>query len=218
MCHYGKIFIFTIGGVLFFSAIASCAVQPAASEKVSLAAIFSDPSASPSVIHKVQNGETLGKLAKQYGTTVDLIKRRNHIERDTIRIGQTLSIWTGKLSICISKSKNTLALKYEGEVLKEYPVSTGYNSSTPAGEFTIVEKLVDPVWYHHGVVVPPGTPDNFLGSRWLGLDKSSYGIHGTVEPELIGQPVSSGCVRMLNSDVEELYSVIPKGTKVVIEN
>ena len=45
-----------------------------------------------------------------------------------------------------------------------------------------------------------------------------YGIHGTVEPELIGKSVSGGCVRMRNADVEELYMLIPEGTKVLVED
>ena len=76
--------------------------------------------------------------------------------------------------------------------------------------------MENPVWYHKGEIVPPGTPDNFLGTRWLGFDLPQYGIHGTVEPQLIGQSVSHGCVRMHNEDVEELFTYIPYGTKVKI--
>jgi lipoprotein-anchoring transpeptidase ErfK/SrfK len=67
-------------------------------------------------------------------------------------------------------------------------------------------------------VVPPRSPENFLGTRWLGFNIPKYGIHGTIYPELIGQSVSGGCVRMRNEDVEELYAIIPVGTKVVIKD
>ena len=50
----------------------------------------------------------------------------------------------------------------------------------------------------------------------MGFDMEGYGIHGTIHPDQIGQPVSAGCVRMLNTDVEELYDLIPEGTKVSI--
>ncbi|MCX5679981.1 MAG: L,D-transpeptidase [Candidatus Omnitrophica bacterium] len=55
-----------------------------------------------------------------------------------------------------------------------------------------------------------------LGSRWLGISKPSYGIHGTTQPESIGQSVTEGCVRMRNEEVKELYILVPEGTEVVI--
>ena len=182
--------------------------------------IFSDvPTPSQTIIYEVHPRETLSKLARTFHTTVDLIKKRNHLDSDVIRSGQKLSIWTGRFHIVIHKSDNTLTLKIDDQIIKVYPVSTGKESTaTPIGEFTIKDRLVDPVWFHRGIVVPPGTPKNFLGTRWLGFNIPKYGIHGTVEPELIGKSVSGGCVRMRNVDVEELYILIPEGTKVLIED
>lgn len=178
--------------------------------------IFSNAPTEHSVIHEVIAGDTLGELAKRYGTTVELIKINNNLKNDVIRLGQRLRIWTGQFNIFVDKSQNILILKQGDEVLKVYDVSTGLNSSTPVGEFKITTKLIDPVWFNRGVVVPPESPQNVLGTRWLGFDIQGYGIHGTVEPETIGQAVTAGCVRMRNKEVEELYSFIPMGTKVVI--
>jgi len=47
---------------------------------------------------------------------------------------------------------------------------------------------------------------------------TGYGIHGTWEPETVGSAVSKGCIRMLNTDVEELFDIVPVGTAVTIEN
>ena len=168
------------------------------------------------VMHEVVVGDTLGKIAKTYKTTVELIKRCNNLKSDIIRIGQRLRVWTGTFNMLVDKSQNILILKDGNEVLKVYNVSTGENNSTPIGTFEIASKLVDPVWFNRGVVVPPESPENVLGTRWLGFDLPGYGIHGTIEPDSIGQQVTAGCVRMLNADVEEIYSLIPKGTKVVI--
>jgi lipoprotein-anchoring transpeptidase ErfK/SrfK len=52
----------------------------------------------------------------------------------------------------------------------------------------------------------------------MGFDKPAYGIHGTIEPKSIGTQASEGCVRMLNKEVEELYSLVPVGTKVTIQD
>jgi len=108
-------------------------------------------------------------------------------------------------------------LTHQDEVLKVYKISTGEGNITPVGNFEIVSRLVDPVWFPPGGgAIPPESPQNVLGTRWLGFDLSGYGIHGTIDPESIGDQVTAGCVRMYNEDVEELYSIIPRGTQVAI--
>ena len=62
----------------------------------------------------------------------------------------------------------------------------------------------------------PGGLENPLGARALYLGSTLYRIHGSNEPETIGQAVSSGCVRMLNEDVIDLYSKVRVGTRVVV--
>ncbi len=185
-------------------------------ERVNLNIILLDVPIAERQLYTVKKHDTIGTIAQRYHTTTAVIQSRNHLQDNLIYPGQTLSLWVGQLSIHISKSENKLFLKNRDEVLKIYPVSTGKEGSTPTGVFTIATKMVDPVWFHHGVVVPPGTPKNFLGTRWMGFNIPKYGIHGTVEPQFIGQAVSSGCVRMRNEDVEELYKIVPKGTKVEI--
>lgn len=167
-------------------------------------------------IHTVEPGDSLAKIAKKYRVTIAFIKKSNGLVSDTIRIGQRLRIWTGVLSVFVDKSQNILVLKSDDEIIKIYSVSTGTNNSTPIGTFTIEGKLVDPVWFKSGAVIPASSPENALGSRWMGFDRAGYGIHGTIEPESIGQQVTAGCVRMRNPDVEELYDLLPEGTKVTI--
>ena len=62
----------------------------------------------------------------------------------------------------------------------------------------------------------PGGPDNPLGARAMYLGSSLYRIHGSNEPWTIGQAVSSGCIRMRNEDVIDLYEQVKVGTKVVV--
>lgn len=185
-------------------------------EDLNLTMILSAGQADKVTVHEVQSGDTLGKLARKYNTTVDLIKRNNNLAGDTIALGQKLRVWQGSFNIYVDKSQNILILKDGNEVVKVYRVSTGENNATPAGKFKIVNKLIDPVWFNRGVVVPPESPSNVLGSRWMGFDVPGYGIHGTIEPETIGQQVTAGCVRMRNEEVEELYSLIPVGTEVTV--
>ena len=138
------------------------------------------------------------------------------MKSDVIRIGQKLRIWKSDFNIHVDKSQNILILKDGNEVVKTYIVSTGENNSTPVGEYSVTTKLVDPVWFNKGIVIPPESPENALGTRWMGFDLPGYGIHGTDEPETLGSQATAGCVRMLNAEVEELYSMVPKGTTVVI--
>ena len=122
-------------------------------------------------------------------------------------------------TILVDKSDNTLMLKENNTVLKTYVVSTGTHNSTPVGTFKVTKKLENPTWYKPGGgVVGPLDKNNELGTRWIGLSMKGYGIHGTVEPEKLGQQVSAGCVRMKNKDVEELYALVKPGTEVIIRN
>ncbi len=63
-----------------------------------------------------------------------------------------------------------------------------------------------------------GGPDNPLGARAMYLGSTLYRIHGSNEPETIGQAVSSGCFRMTNDDVKDLYSRVSVGTPVIVKN
>lgn len=165
----------------------------------------------------VQPNDTLKKIARTYGTTVEFIKHLNRIKSNRLKIGQKLLISDVTFIVEINTTLNRLYLKVGDVLIKEYPVATGKSGTeTPVGSFFIQSRYPYPTWFHKGVVIPGGAPDNYLGSRWLGLDKPQYGIHGTIFPEQIGHSVSKGCVRMKNEDVEELYEVIPIGTRVVI--
>jgi lipoprotein-anchoring transpeptidase ErfK/SrfK len=72
----------------------------------------------------------------------------------------------------------------------------------------------------HDAMGVPGGPENPLGARalylWQGNKDTLYRIHGTNEPWTIGKSVSSGCIRMVNQDVVDLYESTPVGTKVVV--
>ena len=63
-----------------------------------------------------------------------------------------------------------------------------------------------------------GGPGNPLGARAMNLGGTVYRIHGTNAPETIGQAVSSGCFRLVNDDVTDLYSRVPLGTKVMVQH
>ncbi len=185
-------------------------------DNVNIAILFSQTPTEDSFFYEVVKGDSLAKLAKKFGTTVELIAKANGIKNSTIRVGKRLKITKAKFSIVVDKSQNILTLKSDDGIVKTYRVSTGKNFSTPTGNFKITDKIMNPTWYTAGAVVPPDSPKNILGSRWMGISQPGYGIHGTTESQTIGRQVTAGCVRMNNADVEEVYAIVPEGTEVVI--
>ncbi len=186
-------------------------------EDLNIRVLFSPIETSDSLPYTVQSGDALFKIAKKYNTTVELIKKSNHLDRDAIRSGMKLKISKAVYSIVVDVSNNMLKLFSDKELLKTYPVATGRTGHpTPIGSYTVVNKLVNPTWYKAGAVVSPDSPANILGTRWLGFSLSGYGIHGTTLPETIGSAASEGCIRMLNEDVEELFAIVPINTTVKI--
>ena len=118
--------------------------------------------------------------------------------------------------IIVSIPDRKLALVEDGRVLRVYRVAVGARvTPSPTGEFKVVSRLSNPTYYHPGVVIPPGR-NNPLGSRWIGLDRRGYGIHGTNEPWSIGKAASHGCVRMAKADLEQLFDEVEVGDVVEI--
>lgn len=185
-------------------------------EKVNFELIFSKHETPESVIHTVEPGDNLYVIARKYGTTIALIKKINGLTKDVIHPKQKLKVIKVPFSIHVDKSENRMVVSLGDVPVKTYRVATGRENNTPVGTFKIINKLENPTWYKTGAVVPPDSPDNELGTRWLGFDLDSYGIHGTIHPESIGHQATSGCVRMLNEEVEELFAMVPLKTVVTI--
>jgi len=185
-------------------------------EDINIKLLFSPAITAKSALYEIKPGDTLAKIAREFKTTVDLIKKSNNLSDDRIVGGRKIKVWTAPFSMLVDKSQNILILKSDEEIIRTYIVSTGKNNSTPIGNFKIISKLVNPAWFKSGTVVPAGSPENILGTRWMGIDFPGYGLHGTTDPKSLGKQVTQGCVRLSNSDVEELYTIVPIGTEVVI--
>jgi lipoprotein-anchoring transpeptidase ErfK/SrfK len=196
---------------------ANIAKAQEALDNLNIRILFSSALTPDSFLYEVRKGDALTKIARKFNTTIELISKANGLKDTNVRIGQKLKVPKAKFSIIVDKSQNILTLKADHDIVKTYQVSTGKNSCTPVGTFKITNKLIDPPWYPSaGGMIPAKDPKNVLGSRWMGISKQGYGIHGTIEPESIGKSVTEGCVRMKNSEVEDLYSIVPIGTEVII--
>ncbi len=119
--------------------------------------------------------------------------------------------------IVISVAEKKLVLFQGDGILKVYDVAVGKTSTpTPQGTFQIINRLANPTWFGPKGAVAPGV-ENPLGTRWMGLSASGYGIHGTNVPSSIGKAASHGCIRMARTDVEELFELVSVGVTVEIQ-
>jgi lipoprotein-anchoring transpeptidase ErfK/SrfK len=126
--------------------------------------------------------------------------------------------------IVLSRAKRLYLLLGGGKAV-EYRVATAKRGFEWVGAHRVSAKVKWPTW------APPvemrkrrpelpgfmdGGPENPLGARAIYLGSSLYRIHGTNEPASIGKAASSGCIRMLNKDVSELYSHVKLGALVIV--
>jgi len=154
----------------------------------------------------------------------------------------TLSLWylplhaqTSDVKIVVRKGAFTLQVHKNDSLLKTFPVAVGLNAGdkqrrgdnrTPEGEFVISRIHDSRNWVHDfrdgkgpvgGAYGPwflrleTGSERTSSGKSWTGI-----GIHGTHDPSSIGSMVTEGCVRLTNADLEELRTLVQKGTPVKI--
>jgi lipoprotein-anchoring transpeptidase ErfK/SrfK len=106
-----------------------------------------------------------------------------------------------------------------------YGIGVGREGFTWSGTQTITKKAEWPDWHPPQEMIErqpylprfmAGGPGNPLGARAMYLGGTVYRIHGTNAPDTIGHQVSSGCIRLINEDVTDLYSRVNVGTKVVV--
>jgi lipoprotein-anchoring transpeptidase ErfK/SrfK len=128
-------------------------------------------------------------------------------------------------TIVIDTAHKFLYLTMGGGKAMRYGIGVGRQGFTWSGVETISRKAEWPDW------IPPkemvarqpylprwvsGGPGNPLGARAMYLGNTEYRIHGTNDPSTIGKNVSSGCIRLENSEVEDLYSRVNVGTRVIV--
>lgn len=110
--------------------------------------------------------------------------------------------------VFIDKSQNTLSVLSGDTVIRRYRSALGKDGGTPEGNLFIAKKLVNPY----------SGPQNrkLYGTRVMELSQGDIAIHGTDSPESIGKNATKGCIRLSTPDMEELYSIVPLYTPVII--
>jgi len=129
------------------------------------------------------------------------------------------------VTIIVNTSERRLYLVQDNGTALKYGIGVGRVGFTWAGTTSVVAKKEWPDWTPPSQMLKrrpdlprfmKGGPENPLGARAMYLGASLYRIHGSNEPETIGQAVSSGCFRLMNDDVIDLYSRVRVGAKVIV--
>ncbi len=154
----------------------------------------------------IRSGDNISVIANIFNVSISEILEINPgLNPNNLQIGQIICIPVSPspIEIVVNVSAKRLTVYRNGSIYREYIVATGKPTTpTPTGSFTVINKQID-----------PGGP---YGTRWLGLSKRGYGIHGTNNPASIGTAASNGCIRMYNEDVEALFNITSVGTPVLI--
>jgi lipoprotein-anchoring transpeptidase ErfK/SrfK len=128
-------------------------------------------------------------------------------------------------TVVIDTSHTVLYLVLSNGQAIRYGIGVGREGFTWSGVKTIARKAEWPDWYPPQEMVArqpylprftAGGPGNPLGARAMYLGSSEYRIHGTNDPSTIGKQVSSGCIRLTNDDVTDLYERVHVGAKVIV--
>ncbi len=179
--------------------------------------------------YTVESGDVLINIGKKFRVPDEVIQSINNISNPrAIRAGQRLKVPRGPFHAKIDKSAFRLDVYLGDTYLRSYRVALGTENGTPEGVWKVKNRLENPTYYPPASapdkrIIPGNDPENPLGERWIGLEgikgdavgRGGYGIHGTIEPETIGQAVSMGCVRMHNDEVAFLYRLLMPGYSTV---
>lgn len=186
----------------------------------------------------VQYGDRLQTIARKYGVHWHYLARLNELrirktstgqETVSIRPGMKLKVIKGYdfrnkrplFGVAVDLSNRELTLYHDKFFVRKYRVGVGRDKRTPIGKFTVKEKMIDPPYTGtdertgRRFNIKGKDPRNPLGTHWISIG-NSYGIHGTIDPDSIGKAESKGCIRMLNSDVKEVFGFLSKGSPVEI--
>jgi hypothetical protein len=205
-------------GVFFLDhvfALAPVPAGPACEPEMTGLGAYLEANARP---YTIRPGDSLHRIGKAFKVPHALLMRLNGMTRPDILAGGRLAVLEGPFHVLVDCSDRRVILRCGGVNIKAYPAAVGPGDLTPRGTFRVESKLRNPDWTNpeNRALVPFGDPENPLGTRWIAFCPG-FGIHGTNDPESIGTATSRGCVRMLNSDVEELFDFLRHGaSKVVI--
>lgn len=188
-------------------------------------------------LYEVQPGDRLSRIAEKRELAVHwkLIQRVNRLkDPNRIQLGQKLKLVRGPFHAIVDKSEYRMDIFHgppgspeSWTYIRSFSVGLGRDDGTPLGTFVIARnsKVENPAWVNPLNSKERYTrddPNNPIGEFWLGLEGqglastyAGYGLHGTIEPDSIGEQRSLGCVRLLPDDIALVYELLEEGISVV---
>jgi LysM repeat protein len=167
--------------------------------------------------YQAQPGDTLDRIAEAYQVPWQLLAKINGIQNpQQLRPGEQLKVFRGPFDAVINLGRFEMTLYLQGRYAGRFRIGTGRDHSTPPGEFAVKDKVKNPAYYApDGKMVPANDPQNPLGGYWIDLG-NQIGIHGTNDPQSIGRDESRGCIRLAARDIEDVFDILSKGSRVFI--
>ncbi|OXU14380.1 L,D-transpeptidase family protein [Sedimentisphaera salicampi] len=175
--------------------------------------------------YTVERGDMLSRIGDEYNVPWEFLLKINDMLRpEQLRAGEDIKVVKGPFNLIVNKSTYNMDLYLDNLYVKSYPIGIGREEhATPTGMWVVKPggKMVSPTWTDpdSGRTYDAMDPDYPLGKRWIALKgisgeakgRTGFAIHGTSEPESIGQKSSRGCIRLSNEDVVEVYDLMMPG-------
>jgi lipoprotein-anchoring transpeptidase ErfK/SrfK len=207
--------------VAFLAAAVACAAAtPASADPLSalFGGLFGQPQAQRVSHHQYPGASS----AYAYAPSAPYASQQgSRIPREVVAYGGPHAPGT----VVINTAERRLYLVMPGQRALRYGIGVGREGFQWAGTHAITRKQEWPDWRPPAQMLQrrpdlprymEGGPENPLGARAMYLGSTLFRIHGSNEPETIGTAVSSGCIRMVNEDVIDLYERVKVGTRVVV--
>lgn len=176
--------------------------------------------------YTVAKGDSLSRIAGKFRKekivvedgTLAILNRIHNV--NGLQAGQKIKVPVAPIRGVVEKRSFSLAIYVGDQLLRLYWVGHGENDRTPLTTFTIGAKQPKPDWTApDGRRYAYGQPENILGEYFIKFLNDTYvgfGAHGTPMPETICTMSSMGCIRMYAQDIEELFKLIPTGSKIEV--
>jgi lipoprotein-anchoring transpeptidase ErfK/SrfK len=165
---------------------------------------------------------SFANLTSPAASSLAKTRKSSQTNRSTV----TLNGYSAGTIVIRTRERRLYYVIGDGKAVR-YPVGVGRPDKQWSGHSAISGKYIKPAWSapeeirrdnpRLPKVIPSGAPNNPMGAAALTLSGGEYAIHGTNRPGSVGGFVSYGCIRMLNSDILDLFDRVAVGTPVVVE-
>lgn len=190
------------------------------------------PNDPVTVWHEIRSGDSYHRVAPKYAVPHEFLQMINQVDPTRLQVGKSMKVVKGPFHVRVLKNQYLMDVYLVDDqerpvFVTAFPVGLGEDDSTPIGQWVVTpgRKVKNPSWRNPrtGEFFTADSPDNPIGEHWIALsgvdentaNKQGYGIHGTIDPESIGDQMSMGCIRLRNEDVALVYNMLTGGQSTV---